>query len=87
MTKHIKNNPMDTSSRQQADPRHFVRSLENVLTVEVVADGDNVPVVIHNVGGRRFLVVSEVFEVTNEPFFDKRGLFENLKALRKAENE
>lgn len=67
-----------------APTKGFIRELDNIMAVEVIANGAEPPVIIYETGGKRYLVQVALWDVTDEPFYAKRGLFERLAARRMA---
>lgn len=67
-----------------ASPKPFLDSLGNVFQVEVVPNGNELPVVIFEKHGRRYLVEAYMWDVTNVPFYRKTGLFQRLARRRSA---
>lgn len=66
------------------DPRGLIRDMDNILSVELTPDGDRSPMVIWTSGGRRYVADITLREVTDVPFYEKRGLFMRLQAYRAA---
>lgn len=73
-----------TDNIKSVNPRPFIRELDNIMAVEITPNGNEEPVVIYEQGGRRFLVQVSIWEVTDEPFYGKKGLQERLTARREA---
>ena len=62
----------------------LIKQMNNILAVDVIANGDEEPVVIFNYRGRRYLAEVYMWDVTDDPFYKPRNLFERI-ALRRAE--
>lgn len=60
----------------------LIRQMNNILSVDVVANGEEEPVVIFNYRGRRYLAEVYMWDVTEDPFYKPKGLFERIAARR-----
>lgn len=56
----------------------YVQELDNIMSVELHRNGNQPKVVIYEAAGRRYLVESYLFDITDDPFYQKRGLQERL---------
>lgn len=74
---------IDLSGIKTVSSKPFIRELGNILSAEITPDGNNDPVIIYESQGRRYLVEVRVWDVTETPFYAKKGLFERLAAARK----
>jgi len=61
----------------------FISELRVVRAIEVVMNGNDVPIVILNKHGRRYSMHITAEDVTDDPFYNKDGLFQRLARRRK----
>ena len=66
-----------------ADPTPLIKQMNNILAVDLYLNGNEVPVVVYNSRGRRYLAEVYLWDVTNDPFYRPKGLFERIAERRK----
>jgi PHD/YefM family antitoxin component YafN of YafNO toxin-antitoxin module len=72
-----------TAKHISVNPTVLVKQMNNIMPVDVYGNGDEVPVVVYNERGRRYLVEVYMWDVTEDPFYRAKGLFERLAERRK----
>lgn len=65
------------------NPTALVKQMNNIMPVDVHTNGDDIPVVIYNERGKRYLVEVYMWDVTADPFYQPRGLFQRIAERRK----
>lgn len=73
----------DKDKAISVNPTVLVKQMNNIMPVDVHTNGDEVPVVIYNERGHRYLVEVYMWDVTNDPFYQPKGLFERIAERRK----
>lgn len=86
MTEPTEDNPYEDDITVEVSPRAFIRETDNILAVELFPNGEKVPLIFYTIGGRRYLVETRMWDVTESKFYAKRGLKERLAAAREEES-
>ena len=68
--------------KKKVQPHGFIRELDNIMTVELFRNGEEPPVVLWKQGAKLYRVEVTVYDVTEDPFYQKQGLIPRLDAAR-----
>ena len=70
--------------RSQSNPQPLITEMNNIFSVELVRRNNAPSLVYYTHGGRRYIAKVELYDVTDEPFFNLPGLNGRLGKLDSA---
>lgn len=76
----------DTDKAIPVNPTALVKQMNNIMPVDVHANGNDIPVVIYNERGKTYLVEVYMWDVSADPFYRPKGLFARI-AERREKND